>query len=195
MEPAIAALIGAAIGASASVCAIVGNVYVMRQTLRQGAVKDIAKLSIEHRIQQMNELYGPLLQLTAQNKQLADKLREGKANPQEWRLLDHLPEVLKDPRDGPLADAILSIDARIEDLIINKGGLVAGPQPPDSFEAFLSHYKLLKMAMEGKAVTGDRAEYYPRAFDEDVRRAYADLKSRVDKVLAKYEETLSEFTD
>jgi len=193
MDSGVAALIGAGIGASVSALTILGNMYSVRQTLRHGAAKDIAKVSIEHKIQQLNELYGPLLQLTEQNDRLARKLREGKTDPKAWRLLDHLPAVLRDPNDGPIAKEILGIDAQIEQLIINKGGLVRGA-PPESFQKFLSHYRLLKLAMEGNTVAG-QTEYYPRALDDDVRTAYNELKSGIDRVLERYESILSKFLD
>jgi len=193
MDAPTAALIGSGIAGLVSIVAIISNVYLTNRNLRHSAVKDIAKVSVELKIQQLNELYGPLLHLTEQNFRLAQKLREGKPHPENWRLLDHLPQVLSDPRDGPLAKAILEIDAKTEELIISKGGLVRGPTPPASFASFLAHYRLLKLMMQGAKIAPSSDEYYPRRFDEDVKADYEEIKKEVSKMLSRYEELLSEF--
>ena len=57
---------------------------------------------------------------------------------------------------------IMEIDAK-EELIINKGGLIRSPGPPESFNLFLGHYKILKLAVEGKETPKvAEFEYFPR---------------------------------
>ena len=101
---------------------------------------------------------------------------------------------MADPIDGPIASTILDIDGKIENLIINKGGLVRGTRPPDSFKLFLGHYQLLKLAMQGKKIVPKADEYYPRQLDEDVKMAYEKIKSEVNQVLTRSEELLSEIS-
>lgn len=190
----IAAIVSSVVSGTVSVIAVIANIKISNRSLKQSAAKDIAKVSVELKIRQLNELYGPLLQLTEQDRRLAMKLREGKEDPGNWRLLDHFPEILTDPRDGPLARAILDVDAKIEDLVINKGGLVRGGTPPASFTMFLAHYRLLKLAMDGHQIHPTADDYYPRQFDEDVKTAYEGIKSEIDKVLIRHEELLSELS-
>ena len=136
MDATTATLTGIGITAFVSIIALTSNYLIMKQTLRQSVILDIGKISLELKVQQLNELYGPLLLLLEQNKILARKLREGKIDPEKWRLLDNLPEVLTNPQDKALVNAIMDVDAKIESLIINKGGLVSGSEHPKSFKLF-----------------------------------------------------------
>jgi hypothetical protein len=193
MDAATATLIGVGITAFVSVCAIGVNYLITKQTLRHGAARDIGKISLELKIQQLNELYGPLLLLVEQNRRLAQKLREGKPDPENWRLLDNLPEVLENPQDKAIVDAIMEIDGKIENLIINKGGLVRSPGPPESFNLFLGHYKILKLAVEGKERPKvAEFEYYPKRLNDDVKEAYEAIKHEIDDMLRRYERLLTE---
>lgn len=204
MDPVIATLIGIGITASISICAMWVNYRITNRTLRHSTARDIGKISLELKIQQLNELYGPLLLLIEQNRRLAQKLREGKrlsilklredkSNPKKWRLLDNLPAVLENPKDKAIVDAILEIDSKIESLIINKGGLVRSPGPPESFNLFLGHYKILKLAVEGKERPHvAEFEYYPRKFNDDVKEAYKAIKNEIDDMLQRYERLLKE---
>ena len=86
MDAVTAGLIGSTVTGVVSIVAILANIYISRRSLQHAGAKEIAKLSVELKLQQLNELYGPLLELTEQNYRLAQKIREGKANPQQWRL-------------------------------------------------------------------------------------------------------------
>lgn len=200
-----ATLIAVVLTASVSICAMWVNYRITNRTLRHSAARDIGKISLELKIQQLNELYGPLLLLIEQNRRLAQKLREGKrltirlredkSQPKKWRLLDNLPEVLENPKDKAIVDAILEIDSKIESLIINKGGLVRSPGPPESFNLFLGHYKILKLAVEGEErLHVAEFEYYPRKFNDDVKEAYQAIKNEIDEILDRYERLLKEET-
>lgn len=90
-------------------------------------------------------------------------------------------------------DAILDTDSKIENLIINKGGLVRSTGPPESFFLFLGHYKLLKLAVDGKERPHvAELEYYPRKLDDDVEEAYNAIKLEIDDLLKKYESILKQ---
>ncbi len=187
----IAAAIGGGVSIAVSVAALMANYYNNRLNLRHGEVKDLAKVSLELKIKQLNELYGPLLLLIEQNNVLAKKIREGK--PPDWRLMYNLPAVLSDPRDGPIAQAILSIDEKIEDLNINKAGLIRGKTPPQSFQDFLGHYQLLKLAMQGQRIDPTSKDVYPTRLGEDVKAAYEEIRTEVTAMLGSYERELKEF--
>lgn len=197
MDAAIATLIGVGITAfvtgSVAVYAIRANNRTTTRTLRHGAARELGKISLEHKTQQLNELYGPLLLLLEENRRLAQKLREGKGDPEKWRLLDHLPEVLNNAHDKAIVDEIMEIDARVEDLIINKAGLVRSPGPPESFYIFLGHYKTLKLAIEGKERPRvAEFEYYPRKLNNDVKGAYEAIQREIDETLRRYESLAKE---
>lgn len=196
MDAASAALIGAGIGAFVSVCAIVANVFSTNRTVRHISAREFGKISFELKINQLNkqldDLYGPLLILQERERRLADILRVGKSDPAKWRLLDNLPGVLENPSDRAVIEDIMRINAQIEELLINKAGLIHAPRPPDSFKRFLGHHNALKLKMEGRerpAVA--EFEYYPRQFDQDVREAYDAIRQERDELLQKYEPLLT----
>lgn len=184
-----ATVIGLIVTASVSAFAIGMSYLNTKRTLTHGAVREFGKISLEYKTQQLDELYGPLLLLLEQNRRLAQKLREGKGDPGKWRLLDNLPQVLSNARDKAIVDEIMEIDAKVEDLIINKAGLIRSPRPPESFALFLGHYKILKLAIEGKERPRvDEFEYYPRKLNDDVKEAYDAIQREKDTILRKYEQ-------
>lgn len=188
MDAAIAALIGAGIAGSISVCAFLVNYFITRMNLDHVSAREFAKIALELKTQQLSELYGPLMALVEQDRRLAQKLREGKGDPEEWKLLDNLPEVLENPQDKAIVERIMEIDAKIEELIINKMGLVRTPGPPESFDLFLGHYKALTLAMAGEERPNiAEFEYYPRKLNEDIKEAYEAIQREREDILRRYE--------
>lgn len=193
IDTASVTLVGIVLTTFVSILAIVATSRQTARTLRQAAARDILRVSLEVKQRQLNELYGPLRSLLDQNRRLALKLREGKGDPDKWRLLDHVPEVLNNPRDKAIVDEIMNIDKKVEDLILSKAGLVRGSKPPDSFGLFLGHYKLLKLKLEGKETLGVKEyEYYPRSLNEDVDKGYESIKGEIDRTIIRYESILAE---
>ena len=90
MDAAVATLVGVGITAIVSLCAMIANYKITNRSLHHGTARELGKISLELKIQQLNELYGPLLLLVEQNRRMADKLREGKGDPAKRRLLDHI---------------------------------------------------------------------------------------------------------
>lgn len=198
MNEVVAALLGVIITAVVSIIIMLVNCWISKQTLRHETARDIGKTSIDLKIKQLNELYGPLHLLIKENKILANKLREGKADPKNWRLLDNIPAVLRNKQDKAILDEIMEINAKIEKLIVCKGGFIRSPGlpgPPESFHMFLGHNKILKLAIEGKERPHvSEFEYYPRKFDNDVIEAYNAISNERDEMLQKYESILKEET-
>ena len=193
IDSASVTLVGVVLTAVVSILAIIATSRQTARTLRQAAARDILRVSLEVKQRQLNELYGPLRSLLDQNRRLASMLREGKADADNWRLLDHITEVVSNPQDKAIVDEIMNIDRKVEDLILNKAGLVRGPRPPESFGLFLGHYKLLKLKWEGKENLGVKEyQYYPRSLNEDVDKDYEAIKSEIDKTILKYESVLAE---
>jgi hypothetical protein len=179
LSSAAAALWGAGIGAFVSVVALIVNYRLQRSN----EVRERLRVQLEFHVRQLNELYGPLRFLIEQNRRLAIKLRDGKEDPNKWRLLDNVESVLNDPRDLALAKEILEIDGRIEGLIIDKAGLIHGP-PPQSFDRFLAHYSLLALAMSGAPIGHvGSLDYFPREINDDVMGTYKLLANQVSDLL------------
>lgn len=196
MNEVAAILLGVIITAVVSIIIMLVNYWISKQALSHETARDIGKTSIDLKIKQLNELYGPLHLLIEQNKILAHKLREGKADPENWKLLDNLLDVLGNQQDKAILDEIMEINAKIEKLIIGKGGFIRSPGPPESFHLFLGHNKILKLAIEGNKERPhvSEFEYYPRELDIDVKEAYNAIRNERDEMLQKYESILKKET-
>jgi hypothetical protein len=192
MDCAIATLIGVGVVALITLAGFFMNYKITKKTLNYVTAREISKISLEFKIRQLNELYGPLSNLVELNRRLALKLREDKSDPENWRLLNNLPAVLENPRDKAIVNEIIDVDAKIEDLIINKGGFIRSPGPPESFILFLIHYIILKLAIDGKEIPQvSDFELYPRELNEDVKVACDTIKRDIDNMLSKYEPLLN----
>ena len=181
-----ALIIGALIAFFASIITVGLNFLVQRWSMGQTQKTQASQARFDQITMQLSELYGPLLLLTAQSEALHAKLCEGKPTPngKRWRLLDHLAEVVADDTDRALAEQIIDVNARVEELILTKAGLIQRGDVPESFVSYLGHYRFLRVAFEaaksGKGVTPEltakRFESYPATLDDDVRRAYNELR-------------------
>ena len=186
---AVAALLGAAVGAGGSVITAVvltfGNWVISKTKVKDETAAKIRMELLEYRLRQINELYGPLSLLIAQNGRLAKKLREGKHKPDEWRLLNNVETVLADSKDSEIVREIINIDEEIEIIIKSKGGLIEEEHPPEVFELLLGHIKTLKLAINsGKNPNVvDEYEYYPKGFDEYIRRTHEKIKRDINTAL------------
>ncbi len=154
----------------------------LQRRINEGtAGAEVRRRALERRTQQLNELYGPVLLLRNQCHYLARKLRESKTDPDAWHILDHVPEVLQDPIDGPIAHMIVAINTRIEELIVNKAGLLWGAGPPRSWILFLGHSRVLSIALSGGTAPAlNEFSYFPPDFDSDLQQAYDALRADVD---------------
>lgn len=185
ISAATAAIIGALIAAVAAVAATGLNFFIQKWLAERTEGNEAARQRVEHITQQLSLLYGPLLLLTAQSKALADKLREGKANPDKWHLLDNLAAVAADPTDHAIAEQIIEVNKRIEALILEQAGLIRDGDIPESFVSYLGHYRFLRIAFDAaiaggvlpRQITAKQFEYFPPAFDADVTKAFNALTS------------------
>jgi hypothetical protein len=179
-----AALIGAGIAAAAAI--ITGFLNHVWQREREADHESAAsrKARSDRITKQLSGLYGPLRLLTSQSAALAEKLREGKEDPENWHLLHHLKVVVEDPADKAIVEQIIEINGEIEQRILNKAGLLQDGTVPESFILFLGHYRQLKIAVDamidaGENVPGEitakKFESYPRQFDDDVKAGYESL--------------------
>ncbi|MFE6038782.1 hypothetical protein [Streptomyces sp. NPDC056452] len=133
----------------------------------------------ELNLKRLNELYGPLKLLLDQNRVLSGQLKEGR--PEDWHILDHVPEIQASADDKAIVDQILAINKKIVDILEGKSGLCLIPIP-DSFSKFLGHYGMLSRAFAGQnIVRNSNFEYFPKAFEVDVAKGYETLAAKLKK--------------
>lgn len=179
-----AALIGAGIAAFAALAAALLTALVEAKREKKRDERAARQARADRITEQLSGLYGPLRLLTSQSAALAEKLRKGKNNPHEWRLLDNLDVVKTPGPDKAIVEQIVEVNGEIERRVLNNAGLLKDGVVPDSFIDFLGHYRQLKIAVtdsmeghEAQAVTGKKFEVYPRKFDTDVKTAYEALNA------------------
>jgi len=185
IDSSLAPIIAACIAAIFSLVIAVVSLFFSYKLAKATASKEFARLSLEFKMRQLNDLYGRMLPLIEKSKMLWDKLTEDK--PDKWHLLGHLEEVRDNARDMNLAKVISDVNDEIVKLLLENGGLIRGTVP-ESFKLYLKHQALVRMAMDGKDV-GRIAEheYYPKHFDQDVRDACSRLREEIDRTLTTYE--------
>jgi len=173
-------LVPALIPCVVAIIAIIINWLCVRATLRHALKREFGKISLDYKIRQLNELYGPLLMMIEQNTRLHKKLCENKRGSDEWRLVDHIPDVLANPEDRAIVDEIMGINSTIEELIQTKAGFIRAPRPPESFSLYLAHYRILRLAYDQKGMPqGAQAYPYPRDLNNDVREAYNSIQREI----------------
>jgi len=168
-----------------AIVAIGTSCHTTNRTLSHTTEQEFAKLQLDYRLRQVNELYGPLYFLIDQDRGLHDQLRIGKPN--DWHLRQHIKEVMDgtNSMDRALVSEIMTNDQIIEQLILTKGGLITSPKAPASFDAFLVHYRVLKAALAGKESSAMYPEY-PTNLDDDVYRDYTNMLNEIRFIWSKH---------
>jgi hypothetical protein len=192
ISAAQAAIIGAVIAAGTTLATIGLNFFIQRRLAARSERTENVRFRVDQITQQLSRLYGPLLLLTAQSKALAERLRDGRANPDQWHLLDNLEAVAGDPTDRAIAEQIIEVNQRIEGLILARAGLIRDGDIPDSFVSYLGHYRFLRIAFDAakagagasREITAKRFEYFPPAFDGDVTTAYKALVAERNRLVS-----------
>lgn len=188
LSAAEAALFGAGIAAGASLLTAIVTSFLNHvwQREREADQEDTASRQARSaRItKQLSGLYGPLRLLTSQSAVLAEKLREGKEDQENWHLLHHLKVVVENPADKAIVEQIIEINGEIERRILKNAGLLQDGTVPESFILFLGHYRQLKIAVDAmikdgedvpREITAKKFKSYPRQFDDDVKAGYESL--------------------
>lgn len=115
------------------------------------------------------------------NKLLYELFTEGKD--EEFKTLTALLKGVKfTGNDAKLLEEIIKIDKKLEDLILNKSGLV----DDDEINALLSkaaaHFNIISLAMDGQ-ISGDVERFkeyvYPKALDEKIEARIKTLQRRL----------------
>jgi hypothetical protein len=170
------------IGAVVSIITVILNVLISLRTQRLSRFLEVTSSSLEFKKQQIDELYGPLMALIAQNKNLSRRLKDIKG--EDFELLDHLPEVIENPEIGAVVNLLIKNNAEIERLLFEKSSLIEGYDYPSSIVSFLGHCGILKSAIVSQPLKIRRPEdYYPEEFDAYVKHSFRDLKFQVNEIL------------
>jgi len=208
----VAAFVAAAVALSGAIVTVVYQSKMSRrQQVHQSTIADrqqahemklddiarsftMSQQEIDWRVRQLNELYGPLRMLRATSKRLRQSLPTTEGNGAQWRLVEHIPEARDDPAKRILVEAILSIDGAIEDLLINKAGLMEAGELPKSFEVFMHHSRLLQLAWgQGGRLTREPGLVdvtdvpFPDEIDDDIGRAIEGIRAALAKARAETE--------
>ena len=178
------------IGAIVSIITLFFNVLVSVKTQRLARYLEVTSGSLEFKKQQLDELYGPLMALIAQNKNLSRKLKEIEG--EDFQLLDSLPEIIETPEIGAIVNLLIKNNAQIEKLLLQKSSLIEGYDYPISIIHFLGHCGILKSAIVSQPFGVYKPEdYYPEDFDVYVENSFVKLKEQVNEILEERSRTFS----
>lgn len=180
----ILAGLGALCGAGVAAFAIRSNGRSSRATTIQKANEN----ELESLQSKLDDFYGPYLQLSNTNYLIASDLKSRQPAGAEMRIL----LLLLDPNwrdqfnkgDATLIEEILSIDAKLLDLIQEKSGLVSSVVQPYLWRA-ASHFRIMKLAAEGK-LDNDPQRYehyvYPKQLDKVIDLEIDRIHGRIDRI-------------
>jgi hypothetical protein len=139
------------------------NVSSLRQKEREIQLVNRQKDIEEERrsiYKQLNEFYGPMQQLFAVNKDIADAFYNG---PRFRTLLRLLDGAVFKGNDAALLREILQVNDEIEKLIMTKSGLVDDVELRNALSRQASHIRILRLASSG-ALTGDKERFRKYVF-------------------------------
>ena len=163
-----AAVLAGILGSLVALIAVFWNARASRETTAQKA----NEVELEALQTKLDSFYGPYLQLSSTNKLIAADLKKGRPEGAEMRvlllLLDPAWKARFTPGEIALVEEILSIDAKLLELIQDKSGLVSAVVQPYLWRA-ASHFRIIRLASEGK-LDNDPARFaryvYPRQLDD-----------------------------
>lgn len=129
----------------------------------------------------LHDLYGPLQQRLHRTKTLSQIFRTGRSS--DFRTLTALLQGEKFiGNDQTLVEEIIAIGQEIEELLVTQGGLIADPDLRDLLVKAGTHFRILRMAYEGKLIGDvDRFKDYvfPRELDQAVEDQIQKLQARL----------------
>jgi hypothetical protein len=178
--------------AAAAVALIIGlwSGYTTRQIAKTSRASANRQLLVDLRVKQLNEFYEPLRMLRTKSRLLRQTLPEFEEDGSRWRLVRHIPEIQQDSGRARVVEMILSINDRIEDLLISKAGLMEG-EAPGTFGEFMHHSGLLKLAWDhggelnedpnGTVQVADVP--FPTKIDDDIARTHRTVRTALDDLL------------
>lgn len=174
-----------------------------KEKARVQTALDYTGKMLELHLRQIQEFYAPLLALAQQGKGLRDQLEshlyesskdknysrnpktnrlmlaDGNGGWADFRLLDRIPDVIKDPMAKQLVKRILDTDEAMVEIIQKHNGLAGvGHDFSPLYGEFLAHFTVLKLIYDDTARTDPyppgfhKIGYYPRGLDEEIAAGY-----------------------
>ena len=129
----------------------------------------------------LNDFYGPFEQLRMKSRRLYALFVQSKG--EDFRTLTALLKGEKfNANDKRLLEEIVSIDKKLENLIIEKSGLIDQGEIRDLLARAATHFSIISQAYEGKLKgEPDRFKEYvfPRELDEKISEKINSLKNRL----------------
>jgi hypothetical protein len=115
------------------------------------------------------------------NKLLYELFSEGKG--EEFKTLTALLKGVEfTDNDGKLLEEIIKIDKKLEDLILNKSGLVDDDEITTLLSKAAAHFNIINLAFDGQ-ITGDVERFeeyvYPKELDNKIEARIKTLQQRL----------------
>jgi hypothetical protein len=177
--PVIAAVIAA--GAAITVATI--SVLSQRSARKSDELARRKQGSTDFHRRQLDELYGEMFLLRSTSRRLWTRLHDDDTN---FRLIDNIAAIKGESseRRRRIVEQILTINARLANLIETRASLLTQLPPPESFMAFLDHQRALATLWEmGRNVEpGGREPSFPRSLDDDIKKALDSIQARLDEL-------------
>jgi hypothetical protein len=115
------------------------------------------------------------------NKLLYELFSEGKG--EKFKTLTALLKGVEfTDNDGKLLEEIIKIDKKLEDLILNKSGLVDDDEITTLLSKAAAHFNIINLAFDGQ-ITGDVERFeeyvYPKELDNKIEARIKTLQQRL----------------
>lgn len=157
-----------------------------RSSSRAGIIQKTNELEVESIDRRLSEFVGPFLQLSEENKTLADELKRKQAgSPDSFRTLTAL--LTPGWRDGlstgdaNLLEVVVENGVELRRLLMEKGSTMVSPALLPYFGRASSHFRFLELAYKG-SLDPDPDRYsayvYPRELDGILERERIRLETR-----------------
>lgn len=174
-------VIAATVAAIATIISVGLNLWMSRRNRRLTDELEVTRSFLGFKKQQIDQFYGPLMSISKQNTQLANRIKD--YYDKEGHLIEQLPAILDRPEIRELVDVMTKNNDKIEELLLTKSSLILGDGYPDSFTHFLGHCRILRNAINGKPLPKLKSEdYFPKAFNENVERGFEELKRQINSI-------------
>lgn len=176
--------LGGLLGVAVAALAIWSN----GRTSRATTIQKANETELDSLESKLDNFYGPYLQLSSTNRLIATDLKSRHPSRGQMRilllLLDPAWKQNFKPGDIAFVEEILSIDAKLLELIQEKSGLTSSAVQPYLWRA-ASHFRIIKLASEGK-LENDSQRYahyvYPQQLDEILELETQRIHGRINLI-------------
>lgn len=137
----------------------------------------------------LNEFYGPLSLLRGKSKRMYEIFSQRfKVSNPDFRTLNFLIEKGKTELEGDeltLLEGIIKVGEKIENLVIEKSGLIDDQELNEQLKRLITHTSILRLAFDG-LLTSKPDSYndntFPRHLDENIEAKIVQLKKKLDEL-------------